>query len=172
MIQKRAVIKNKIAPLVPGDIASRYDAFYLIVPPAFDSIREMFLTKFDELFGPLVSARVFTFEQSKHAKTVVGSERELFISFGCDNVVFGHARARLHVPLPRNAGYGALMAIGYYVIGRLQSQYPPYFKDSLPSYCAKASAVFGHTISPIVELSGRGMKISTPDHGIGRRNQS
>lgn len=52
-------------------MASRYDAFYLMVPPALDSIREMFLTKFDELFGPLVSARVFTFEQTKHAKTVL-----------------------------------------------------------------------------------------------------
>ena len=111
----------------------------------------MFLTKFDELFGPLVSARVFTFEQTKHATTVVGSERELFISLGCDNGVFGHERARLQVPLPPNAGYGAMMAIGYYVIGRLQSQYPPWFKNSLSTYCAKASAVFGQTISPIVD---------------------
>jgi hypothetical protein len=57
-------------------MASRYDAFYLMVPPALDSIREMFLTKFDELFGPLVSARVFTFEQTKHSKTVVGRRKD------------------------------------------------------------------------------------------------
>jgi hypothetical protein len=44
----------------------------------------MFLTKFDELFGPLMSARMFTFEQTKHAKTVVASEPELFINQGCD----------------------------------------------------------------------------------------
>ena len=144
-------ILNQIAPRVSGDMASRYDAYYLLVPPALDSIREIFLTKFDELFGPLVSARVFTFEQSKHAKTVVGSERELFISLGCDNDVFGPEWARLQVPLPPNAGYGAMMAIGYYLIGRLQSQYPPWFKNSLPAYCAKASAVFGQTLIPIVE---------------------
>lgn len=66
-------------------MASRYDPFYLMVPPALDSIRETFLTKFDELFGPLVSAWVFMLEQPKHAKTVMESERELFISLGCDH---------------------------------------------------------------------------------------
>lgn len=27
--------------------------------------------------------------------------------------------------------------------------YPPYFRESLPSYCAKASAVFRHSISQV-----------------------
>jgi len=42
--------------------------------------------------------------------------------------------------------YEARLPYGYFVIGRLQSQCPPWFKNSLASYCTKASAVFGQTI--------------------------
>ena len=144
-------LEQEVVPLVPGAAASRYDAFYFLVPARFDAVREMFLTKFDELFGPLVSARAFTVEQTKHAKTVVPGDREMFISLGDRNELFGDADARLNVPLPPDADYGAALATGYYLIGRLQSQYPPYFKDNVASYVARASALFGHAISAIVE---------------------
>ncbi|MBI3027848.1 hypothetical protein HYY70_07090, partial [Candidatus Woesearchaeota archaeon] len=55
---------------IPNDF-SKYDSFFLIVPEKFDLAREMFSTKFDELFGPKISGRVFTPEQTKHAKTVI-----------------------------------------------------------------------------------------------------
>ena len=147
----RRHILDKVHGRVRGDLACRYDAFYLLVPTRFDTIREMFLTKFDELFGPKISGRVFTPEQTKHAKTVVSSPSELFISFGCRNKVFGDPASRLEIPLPAGAGYGALMAIGYYVIGRLQAQFPPYFKTGVEAYTKNASRVFGQDLRPIVE---------------------
>jgi hypothetical protein len=125
-----------------------YDAFFLIVPEKFVLIREMLLTKFDELFGPYVWGRVFTLEQAKHAKTLVESEDELFISFGEKNSILG--KKRLDVPLPKNAGYGAMMAVGYYLIGQIQRQHPPYFKQNIEAYCRKASKIFGEDISPVV----------------------
>ncbi len=125
----------------------KYDAFFLIVPPQFDLIREMFLTKFDELFGAKVSGRVFTVEQAKHAKAVVPSDRELFISFGWKNTLFGTKTNRWNAPLPKDADYGLMMALGYYIIGHIQQQHPPYFKQNIERYCTEASKLFGEEIT-------------------------
>lgn len=133
---------------IPNDF-SKYDAFFLIVPEEFDLAREMFLTKFDELFGPKISGRVFTPEQTKHAKTVVPSETELFISFGYKNELFGNER--LDIPLPENAGYASIIAVVYYLIGHIQKQNLPYYKDNIEAYAKKASEIFGQEIKPIVE---------------------
>ncbi len=137
---------EKIAPL---QHLKRYDAFFLIVPEQLGLVRELFLTKFDELFGGRVSGRVFTPEQAKHAKTVVPSNTEFFISFGWKNSVFG--KNRVQIPLPRNAGYGMMMAIGYYVIGQIQKQHPPYFKRNIEKYVKETSRMFGEKIGVVVE---------------------
>jgi hypothetical protein len=143
-------ILQNIEPIVPSDLSS-YEAFYLILPEHFTNVREMFQTKFDELFGPRVVGRIFTYEQTKHAKTVIPLERELFISFGVRNMFFGSDEHRLYVPLPDGASYAAMMAIGYYVIGQIQKQLPPYYKERIEAYAKETSAAFGSTISPIVE---------------------
>jgi len=146
----RNFILSDTASRIRSDFAD-FDAFYLIVPSSYNTMREMFQTKFDELFGPYVSGRVFTLEQTKHAKTVIASEKELFISFGEEQDVFGGEGRRLHIPLPHHAGYGAMMAIGYYVIGHIQKQHPPYFKKNIVRYMEETSRVFGNTLKPIVE---------------------
>ena len=146
----RQHIAEVVKERIPTDF-SVYDSFFIMVPPQFEKIRSMLLTKFDELFGGRVSGRVFTIEEAKHAKTVVPSDKELFISFGDENTLFGMESQRLHIPLAQNAGYAAMMAVGYYVIGQIQKQHPPYFKQSLPSYVEDASRLFGYTIEPIVE---------------------
>lgn len=143
-------IENTVAPLIPDNL-QKYDAFYFIVPEAFNNVRDMFKTKFDELFGPKLMARIFTFEQTKHAKTVIAYEKELFVSFGVHNVVFGDATQRLSVPLPDDCDYAAFMAIGYYVIGHIQKQFPPYYKNRIEAYAQETSETFGSTINPIVE---------------------
>ena len=120
----------------------------MIVPERFDVIREMFLTKFDELFGPMLCGRVYTPEQTKHAKTVVPSDTELFVSFGYENKLFG--TRRLNLPLPAEAGCGMMVACGYYVIGCLQKQKEPYFKNHIEAYTREASRIFGQPISPLV----------------------
>lgn len=147
-------ITDTTAKLVPETL-SRFDAFYFIIPPQFILLKEMFLTKFDELFGARVSARVFTLAETKHAKTVVPSETECFISFGEENTPpaggFGEEKTRIHIPLPENAGYAAMMAIGYYVIGQIQKQHPPYFKENIAAYVKRASELFEEAISVIAE---------------------
>jgi len=141
-------IHERVAPAIPEDIGS-YEAYYLLVPESVSSIASMFVTKFDELFGSKVLGRVFSFEQSKHAKTVIPNERELFISFGVENNAFG--TARLTVPLPAEVGYATMMAVGYYVIGHIQREKPPYFKDNIAAYMASASQLFNEEMGVIVE---------------------
>jgi hypothetical protein len=142
-------IGEEVAPVIPPDLG-RSGAFYLILPEAFGVMREMFVTKFDELFGPKVVGRIFNYEQTKHAKTVIGRDDELFISFGVSNEFFGKEENRVAIPMPEGGSYGAMMAIGYYVIGQIQKQLPPYYKDRIAAYTKETSEAFGNTITPIV----------------------
>jgi hypothetical protein len=143
-------ITNEIESRIPGNLAE-HQAFYLLLPERFALLREMFVTKFDELFGPRVMGRIFTYEQTKHAKTVIPLESELFISFGVNNELFGNESQRVSLPLPENANYGAMMAVGYYVIGQIQKQLPPFYKERIVAYTQETSSAFGSTINPIVE---------------------
>lgn len=125
-------IKNVVEPSLFD--MSKFQAFYMIVDHRFDLAREMFIAKFDELFGPLLNGRCYTVEQTLHAKTVIRSEEELFISLGYQNEIFGSENARLNIPLFDEASYAAVIAIGYYIIGRIQSQFPPWFRMSAEAY--------------------------------------
>jgi len=127
----------------------KYNAYYIIIPAKYDNVREMFLTKFDELFGPMVNGRIFTPEQTKHAKTVVGSDKEFFLSIGYDNKNFG--KNRLNITLPKWADHATVIAIGYYFIGHIQRQNPQYFKKNIAAYTKDASKLFKQEIKPIVE---------------------
>jgi D-arabinose 5-phosphate isomerase GutQ len=126
----------------------KFDAFFLLVPKEFDLIRIMLQTKFVELFGRRVARDVFTWEQAMHATTLVPYDSELFISFGYENKWWG--KHKLHIPLPENAGYAAMMAIGYYVIGKIQVQKPAWFKENVAHYCKEAKKWFGKEMPLIV----------------------
>lgn len=126
----------------------KYSGYYIMVPEKLGGITKMLHTKFTELFGRKVARDIETFEHSKHATTVVPSD-ELFISFGKKDRIFGNDG--LFVQLPNNAGYGAMMAIGYYMIGKMQKSYQPWFKENIEEYCRKASKIFRQEIKPIVE---------------------
>lgn len=129
---------------------SRYDKYYLIVPPQFSGIIRMLQVKFIELFGRNLARDVETSEYVRHATTVAPAE-ELFISFGEENTTWGKPENRFHVPLPDGADYGAMMAVGYYVVSQIQKAYPHYFKDNIADYTTEISKIFGQTIAPIVE---------------------
>ena len=144
-------IRKDVDTALKNTDLGRFHSFFLILPSRFDAMKEMLVIKFDELFGPKVSKRVYTAEQARHAKTVVPSSTELFISFGEKNTVFGEKKQRLHIPLPQKADFGAMMAIGYYVIGKIQKSNPPWFKQNIESYCKKTSKDFGSKINPIVD---------------------
>lgn len=145
----RKFIAQRVDTLTMPDF-SRYDKYFLIVPPRFSGIIRMLEVKFIELFGRRIARDVETSEYMKHAVTVVPSD-ELFISFGDENTAWGEPQNRLHVLLPEDAGYAAMMAIGYYVIAQIQKQHPPYFKEHIAAYAEKASEAFGSVIRPIVE---------------------
>lgn len=148
----RTFIREVIDPTLTqfGKKLGDSPAFYLLVPEQFELIRIMLATKFVELFARRVARDVFTWEQSKHATTVVETLGELFISFGRENDTFG--KERLNVPLPENCSYPAIMAIGYYVIGKIQVQKPDWFKQGIVSFAERASRLFKQTIKPLVEF--------------------
>jgi hypothetical protein len=111
----------------------------------------MLATKFVELFARRIARDVFTGEQAKHATTVVQTPKELFLAFGRENTLFG--KDRLTIPLPQNPTYPAIMATAYYVIGKLQTQKPAWFKESIGPFVQRASEVFGQKIEPIVKYT-------------------
>ncbi len=122
----------------------KYNSYYFIVPEKFDNIREFYETKFDELFGPMIQGEAFTFEQTKHAKTVVKSNKELFISLGVDNKVFGENK--LNYKIPKWADAGLVFCLGYYLIGKIQKTNKPWFKENIERYVKEASRIFGEEI--------------------------
>lgn len=145
----QSFIQKDINRLVMPDF-SKYDKYFLIVPPRFSGIIRMLQVKFIELFGRKIARDVETSEYMKHAVTVVPAD-ELFISFGEENKIWGKPESRLHIPLPPNADYGAMMAIGYYVIAQIQKKHRPYFKENIIGYVKQASEVFGSKINAIVD---------------------
>lgn len=128
---------------------SKYNKYFLIVPPQFSNICRMLNVKFIELFGRRIAHDVETSEYINHATTVVPSD-ELFISFGEENNTWGDPENRLTIPLPHNANYASMMAVGYYIVGQIQKAHPPYFKNNIEDYCKKISEIFGQEINPIV----------------------
>lgn len=131
-------LTKSVAPKIPD--MRRYRAFYLIVPEQFDLELPMFVTKFDELFGGRVAGRCYTLGQTLHAKTVVPWEKELFISFGAKNKLFGSER--FDVPLPKDAGFAAMLATGYFVIGCIQAQLPGWFRQNAAAYAEIQKKLF------------------------------
>jgi hypothetical protein len=129
---------------------SQFNKYYLIVPPEFSGIIRMLQVKFIELFGRNIARDVETSEYVRHATTVAPSN-ELFISFGEENTTWGTPENRLFVPLPAEAGYAAMMAVGYYTVAQIQKAYPHYFKDNIARYMEEVSKLFGETMTPIVE---------------------
>ena len=128
---------------------SKYKKFYFVIPEQFEGIIRLLNVKFIELFGRKIARDIETFEYVKHATTVVSSPDELFISFGKKYKEFG--QNHLYIPLPKNANYAAMMAIGYYIVGKIQQSHPQWFKQNIVQYTKKASKLFKHPINPIVE---------------------
>ena len=143
-------IMSEVEPKLLRNLGA-YGSFVFVIPARFAPVVPMVRTKFDELFGPYVQGRVFTDEEIKHAKTVVTSGDELFISIGVENQDHGLSKNRLSIPLPRSADFVAVLAICYYLVGAIQKEHPPYFKNNIVEYTKLTSKIFGQDIQPIVE---------------------
>ena len=128
---------------------SKIKKYYLVVPEEFEGVIRLLNVKFMELFGRNIVRDVETFEYVPHATTVVPAN-ELFITFGRKmNPAFG--KNQLLIPLPKNANYATMMAVGYYVVGKIQKAHPAWFKKNIVNYMKMASKEFGKEMKVIVE---------------------
>ncbi|MDP1884195.1 MAG: hypothetical protein Q8L10_02400 [Candidatus Moranbacteria bacterium] len=119
---------------IPKDF-SNHKGFSFILPDRFLNICPMLDIKKSELFGPHLSLRAFSEGHARHAKFVIPSEEELVISVNSDNKYFGKSKHRWAVKLPGDAGFGAVLCVTYYLVGKIQASQPPYFKENIADYC-------------------------------------
>ncbi len=112
----------------------KYHAYSFILPDEFMAIAPMLEIKRDELFGPNLSLRAFSYGEARHAKFVVRSQKELVISYG-NNDYFGHPKHRLIITPPRQADQAWMMAVNYFLIGLIQSAQPDYFQSNINNFC-------------------------------------
>ena len=114
---------------------STYEAYAFVLPDIYASVAPMIEIKRDELFGPHLMIRANSQGFSRHAKFVHPWEKELVISIGNENPHFGHKDHRWFIPLPKNAGFGLIKALTYYLCGLLQRDKYPYFMENVENFC-------------------------------------
>ena len=144
-------ILKVVDPSIPKNI-HEYFGYYLLVPNNSGFVGNLFNVKYEELFGTLVPWQTHTYETSKHAKTVIAPQ--YCLAFGDGELpVHVYDENTFRIPLPENFTQADLMAIGYYVIGKIQKGKHPYFKDSIKSYIEgnKKKGEFAQAITIIVE---------------------
>jgi len=120
----------------------KYEAYSFILPDEFGAIAPMLEIKRNELFGPYVSLRAFSFGEARHAKFVNNYEKELVISFG-ENKYFGLPKNRWQIKIPKRAGNSFIMALAYYLIGKIQESKPAYFKKNVEKFCLEGPKAYG-----------------------------
>lgn len=119
-----------------------YAAYSFLLPDKFGTLAPMLEIKKDELFGPYLSLRAFSFGEARHAKFVNTWNKELVISLG-ENKYFGFKANRWEIKLPDNAGIGFIMALTYYLIGKIQETKTPYFKKNIAKFCLDGPKPYG-----------------------------
>ncbi len=146
----KSFIDDIFTPLLMKINWNAYSSFCIVIPNEFVLLREMLETKFIELFWRKIARDIFSYEQMKHATTVVQDPWELFICF--DNKIWiQYGKNQVNLPIPEWTTYASMMLIWYYLIGKIQCTFPPYFNESLEDYCIRAKVQSWFSISPIVE---------------------
>ncbi|MDP1619373.1 MAG: hypothetical protein Q8M12_00065 [bacterium] len=114
---------------------SSHKSFSFILTDRFLNICPMLDIKKNELFGSHLSLRAFSEGHARHAKFVIPSEEELVISINSKNEYFGKSKHRWTIDLPENAGFGTILCVTYYLVGKIQANNRPYFKENIANYC-------------------------------------
>jgi hypothetical protein len=128
-------IKSLIAGLeVPAKFKT-YASYAFVLADAFLDITPMLEVKGHELFGPHLNLRAFSEGHARHAKFIHRWKDELVISIGVHNEQFGDPAHRWQIPMPQTAGFGAFLALTYYVCGLIQKAKPDYFMQNIEKYC-------------------------------------
>lgn len=127
-------IKDSIKMLkFPNDF-DNYKSYAFVLPDKYMQICPMLDIKKSELFGPNLSLRAFSQGHARHAKFVIRSQDELVISLGVKNDFFGNPQNRWNIELSKNANYAQIMALTYYIVGKIQNSKPQYFKENIENY--------------------------------------
>ena len=135
-------IKDFIVKLKLSKDLKKYSSYSFILPDEFAAVAPMLEIKRNELFGPYVSLRAFSFGEARHAKFVNNSNKELVISFG-ENKYFGLKTNRLEIKMPKDLKSGLVMALAYYLIGKIQTSKPAYFKKNIATFCKNGPLAYG-----------------------------
>ena len=132
--EKPSDIKNCINSLqFPTDFDT-YKSYSFVVPDKYAQISQMIDIKKSELFGPYLSLRAFSQGHARHAKFVIKSKDELVITLGQKNEYFGFPAHRWDISLPGNINSAGIMALTYYIVGKMQNAKLAYFKENIASY--------------------------------------
>lgn len=113
---------------------SDYKSYAFVLPDKYLSICPMLDIKKSELFGPMLSLRAFSQGHARHAKFVIRTPEELVISINSENKYFGDPNSRWNLNIPGNFSFAAVMAITYYIVGKIQESKPSYFKENIENY--------------------------------------
>ena len=111
-----------------------YKAYAFVLPDAFLPVCPMLDIKKDELFGPHVSLRAFSQGHARHAKFVNRTPDELVVSLFEKNQYFGDPKNRWDIFPPHTFTFAGVMALTYYIIGKIQTTKPQYFKENIENY--------------------------------------
>lgn len=127
-------IKSYIKSLRFPNNFDSYRSYSFVVPDQYMNICPMLDTKKNELFGPHVSIRAFSQGHARHAKFVIRSKDELVISLGKKNEYFGDPNHRWNIFPPEYINFAGMMAVTYYIVGKIQNSKPQYFKENISNY--------------------------------------
>ncbi len=142
-------IKEIIESLKLPDNFANHKGYAFVVPDQFMQICPMLDTKKSELFGPHVSLRAFSQGHARHAKFVIQTPEELVISLGQKNEYFGEQNHRWDIDLPENSNFATIMAVTYYIVGKIQASKPPYFKENIGNYVSDyGPKAYGEDVKP------------------------
>jgi hypothetical protein len=127
-------IKQYIETLTFPQNFDTYKAYAFVLPDRYGNICPMLEIKKDELFGPHVSLRAFSQGHARHAKFVNRTKDELVISLGEANTYFGDPTARWDIFPPKEMEFAGIMALTYYIVGKIQQAKQQYFKENIQNY--------------------------------------
>jgi hypothetical protein len=113
----------------------KFQDYAFVLPDEYGAICPMLKIKGDELFGPHLSLRAFPDGHARHAKFINRWDKESIISFGIKNKHYGDPKSRWDIKLPAGADSAFVFSLAYFLIGKIQSAKPPYFKKNIANYC-------------------------------------
>lgn len=132
--EKPLEIKNYLQTLHFPDNFDTYKAYSFVLPDKYMNICPMLDIKKDELFGSHLSIRSFSQGHARHAKFAIRSKDELVISIGKKNDYFGDPSHRWDIFPPDYISFAGIMALTYYIIGKIQRAKPQYYKENIANY--------------------------------------